>query len=113
MMKHIAGALIFLALSASPGLAQTAPNFTAAQKQFDTTCAGCHGEGAAGGDRAPSLINNITLRPMNQAQIHDLIKSGTPGGMPAFNNLPENQLQELAGWLRSLNHVGVRYQARR
>jgi PQQ-dependent dehydrogenase (methanol/ethanol family) len=105
MMKHIAGALIIAALSASPGLAQTAPNFAAAQKQFDTTCAGCHGEGAAGGDRAPSLINNITLRPMTQAQIHDLIKSGTPGGMPAFSNLPENQLQELASWLRSLNQT--------
>ena len=25
--------------------------------------------------------------------------------MPAFNNLPENQLQELAGWLRSLNQT--------
>ena len=105
MMKHIAGALIIAALSASPGLAQGAPNFAAAQKQFDTTCAGCHGEGAAGGDRAPSLINNITLRPMTQAQIHDLIKSGTQGGMPAFNNLPESQLQELAGWLRSLNQT--------
>jgi PQQ-dependent dehydrogenase (methanol/ethanol family) len=105
MMKHIAGALIIAALSASPGLAQTAPNFAAAQKQFDTTCAGCHGEGGAGGDRAPSLINNITLRPMTQAQIHDLIKSGTQGGMPAFNNLPENQLQDLAGWLRSLNQT--------
>jgi len=105
MMKHIAGALIIVALSASPGLAQTTQNFAAAQKQFDTTCAGCHGEGGAGGDRAPSLMNNITLRPMTQAQIHDLIKSGTPGGMPAFNNLPENQLQELAGWLRSLNQT--------
>jgi PQQ-dependent dehydrogenase (methanol/ethanol family) len=106
MMKHVAGALIIAALSASPGLAQTqgAPGFAAAQKLFDGTCAGCHGEGATGGDRAPTLINNITLRPMTQAQIRDLIKSGTPGGMPAFN-LPENQLQELAGWLRSLNQT--------
>ena len=106
MMKNIAGALIIAALSASPGRAQTqaAPSFAAAQKQFDGTCAGCHGEGGGGGDRAPALINNITLRPMTQAQIRDLIKSGTPGGMPAFN-LPENQLQELAGWLRSLNQT--------
>ncbi|HEY1877323.1 MAG TPA: c-type cytochrome, partial [Rhizomicrobium sp.] len=106
MMKHIAGALIIATFSASPGLAQTQgqPSFAAAQKLFDGTCAGCHGEGGGGGDRAPALINNITLRPMTQAQIHDVIKSGTPGGMPAFN-LPENQLQELAGWLRSLNQT--------
>ncbi len=33
--------------------AQEAGDFTAAQAQFDTTCAACHGEGATGGDRAP------------------------------------------------------------
>ncbi len=98
MMKHIAGALIIVASCASPGLAQTqaAPGFAAAQNRFDGTCAGCHGEGATGGDRAPALINNITLRPMTQAQIRDLIKSGTPGGMPAFN-LPENRASRAGG----------------
>ena len=102
MMKHIAGGLLIAALWVMPGMAQTQANFAAAQKQFDSTCAGCHGEGGAGGDRAPALTNNITLRPMNEAQIRDLIKSGTPGGMPAFN-LPDSQLQQLAAWLRSLN----------
>src|SRR5438105_15732366 len=101
MLKHVVGALFVAALSASPGLAQTA-GFAAAQKLFDTTCAGCHGEGGAGGDRAPALTNNINLRAMNEAQIHDLIKSGTQGGMPAFN-LPDSELQQLASWLRSLN----------
>lgn len=103
MIKTIAGALILAALSASPGMAQApAAGFAAAQKQFDGVCAGCHGEGGAGGDRAPALANNITLRTMTQVQIRDLIKSGTPGGMPAFN-LPDSNLQQLAAWLRSLN----------
>ena len=106
MIKHIAGALMIAALSAAPGMAQTpaapASGFAAAQKQFDGVCAGCHGEGGGGGDRAPALVNNVTLRTMTEAQIRDLIKSGTPGGMPAFN-LPDNNLQQLAGWLRSLN----------
>ncbi len=98
-MKHIAGAVIVAALWASPAMAQ----FSAPPKQFDSMCEGCHGEGGAGGDRAPALMNNITLRPMTEAQIRDLIKSGTPGGMPAFNNLPDSDLRELAAWLRSLN----------
>jgi PQQ-dependent dehydrogenase (methanol/ethanol family) len=103
MIKTIAGALIIAALSASPGMAQApASSFAAAQKQFDGVCAGCHGEGGAGGDRAPALVNNVTLRTMTEAQIRNLIKSGTPGGMPAFN-LPNSNLQQLAGWLRSLN----------
>jgi PQQ-dependent dehydrogenase (methanol/ethanol family) len=104
MMKTIAGLLIVTALSALPAMAQApgASGFAAAQKRFDSVCAGCHGEGGNGGDRAPALMNNITLRGMNEAQVRDLIRSGTPGGMPAFN-LPEADLQQLASWLRSLN----------
>src|SRR5258705_4864930 len=102
MIKIIAGALTIAALWVSAAMAQAPAGFAAAQKQFDGVCAGCHGEGGAGGDRAPALMNNITLRTMNEAQIRDLIKNGTPGGMPAFN-LPDSELQQLAGWLRSLN----------
>ncbi|HMH65243.1 MAG TPA: c-type cytochrome, partial [Rhizomicrobium sp.] len=102
MIKILAGALLLAVLSVSSAMAQ-APDFAAAQKQFDSTCAGCHGEGGAGGDRAPALMNNIVLRAMTQAQIAGLIKSGTPGGMPAFSNLPDSNLQQLASWLRSLN----------
>jgi len=106
MLKHIAGALLMAALWVTPSMAQAPSAFAAAQKQFDTTCAGCHGEGGAGGDRAPALTNNINLRIMNAAQIQGLIKSGTPGGMPAFN-LPDSTLQQLASWLRSLNQSAL------
>lgn len=101
MIRHIAGALVLAALCASPASGQST-NFAAAQKQFDATCAGCHGEGGAGGDRAPALINNIAIRAMTEAQVQGLIKSGTSGGMPAFN-LPDSELVQLASWLRSLN----------
>src|SRR6476619_4452207 len=98
MTKNLASALIAAALITAQGKAQT----PAAQKQFDSLCQGCHGEGGNGGDRAPALVNNPSLRARNEAQIRDLIKNGTSGGMPAFK-LPENELQSLAGWLRSLN----------
>ena len=83
MMKHIAGAVMLASLWASPAAAQ----FAAPPKLFETTCEGCHGEGGAGGDRAPALMNNITLRAMNEAQIRDLVKSGTPGGMPGIAHM--------------------------
>jgi PQQ-dependent dehydrogenase (methanol/ethanol family) len=103
MMKTIAGTLIVAALLVAPAVAQPpASGFAAAQKQFDSVCAGCHGEGGNGGDRAPALTNNINLRTMTEAQIRDLIGTGTPGGMPAFK-LPAGELQQLASWLRSLN----------
>src|SRR5438128_1630509 len=102
MTKNIAGALIAAALIAVQVPAQPAADFAAAQKQFKNLCEGCHGEGGNGGDRAPALVNNPSLRTRKEAQIHDLIKNGTPGGMPAFK-LPENELRSLAQWLRSLN----------
>ena len=106
MTKNIASALITAGLLTAQGMAQTpaapASDFAAAQKQFNSLCEGCHGEGGNGGDRAPALVNNRSLRTRNEAQIRDLIRSGTPGGMPAFK-LPEGDLQSLARWLRSLN----------
>ena len=102
MTKSIASAVIAAAVIAAQGMAQSASDFAAARKQFDGLCAGCHGEGGSGGDRAPALVNNRSLRTRTEVQIRDLIKSGTPGGMPAFK-LPDSELQSLAGWLRSLN----------
>src|SRR5262245_41706140 len=99
MMKHIAGALLIAALRSGPALAQ---DLAAAQKRFDSTCESCHGEGGAGGDRAPALMNNPFLRTQNEAQIRELISNGTPGGMPSFK-LPDNELQALAQWIHSLN----------
>jgi PQQ-dependent dehydrogenase (methanol/ethanol family) len=70
--------------------------------QFETLCSGCHGGGGRGGERAPALVNNRSLRSRSESQIHDLIRDGTPGGMPSFP-LPEEQLQALARWAHSLN----------
>ncbi len=107
MKKIILGGLIAIAaLFAVQSLAQipapSASRFAAAQKQFDNLCEGCHGEGGAGGDRAPALANNPTLRGMNEMQISELISTGTAGGMPSFK-LPADELRSLAQWLRSLN----------
>ncbi len=89
-----------LAVAALPAIAQ-APT-PQAEKRFNQTCAGCHGQGGAGGDRAPALTNNRGLRTSNESQIAELIRNGTRGGMPAFP-LPEEELQSLARWVRSLN----------
>ena len=66
MTKNIAIALL-TAVVIAQGMAQTpaAPtsDFAAAQKQFDTLCAGCHGEGGNGGDRVPALVNNRSCAP--------------------------------------------------
>jgi PQQ-dependent dehydrogenase (methanol/ethanol family) len=106
MTKNIASAMIAAALIAGQAAAQApaapAADFAAAQKQFRSLCEGCHGEGGGGGDRAPALVNNPGLRTRNEAQIRELIRTGTPGGMPAFK-LADAELRPIARWLRSLN----------
>ena len=77
-------------------------DFSHTEKQFSQLCESCHGEGGEGGDRAPALVNSRSLRRRSESQIRDLIKNGTPGGMPPFA-LPERELQSLATWVHSRN----------
>jgi PQQ-dependent dehydrogenase (methanol/ethanol family) len=94
-MQQLAAATILVFLASSHAGGQ-------AIKEFERLCGGCHGEGGAGGDRAPALAGNRELRGRSESQIAEIIRNGTPGGMPAFS-LPESQLHLLAGWIRSLN----------
>jgi PQQ-dependent dehydrogenase (methanol/ethanol family) len=70
--------------------------------QFSKVCEACHGAGATGTDRGPALVNNRKIRRSSEAQIRDIIRKGTPGGMPAFA-LPDQQVASLAKWVRALN----------
>src|SRR3954453_8942243 len=95
IVRIAAYALCFASLSA----AQTG---SGKPEQYARLCASCHGVAATGSERGPSLLDNRSLRSRSEKQIHDLIRRGTAGGMPAFA-LPEEQLQPLAQWVRSLN----------
>jgi len=72
------------------------------EKHFVNLCAGCHGEAAKGTDRGPALIDNRKLRNRSEDQISEIIRGGTPGGMPPFS-LAEPELRLLARWIRSMN----------
>ena len=76
---------------------------TAARHIFETNCAACHGPGGAGGERAPALNGNPDLRKLSAADIENIIREGTSGGMPAFSSLPASDVAALAGWIHSMN----------
>ncbi len=97
-MRFLAVVLELLCL-ASCAAAQTRPE---ADRLFEELCLGCHGEGAKGTDRGPTLVNSRSLRSRSQKQIHDVIRNGTQGGMPPFA-LPEDRLQSLAAWVHARN----------
>jgi len=75
---------------------------TPPEKQFAAICASCHGPTALGTDRGPALVESRTLRNRPQDEIRELIRNGTPGGMPPFP-LPEDELRPLARWVHALN----------
>jgi PQQ-dependent dehydrogenase (methanol/ethanol family) len=103
-------AMLFFQVSAQeaqparPGI--SAGEAAQAVRDFNTTCAGCHGDNAGGGDRAPALIDNPHLRALDPAGIAAIIRGGQRG-MPPFPNLPQAELNRLAGWLHSLNISGL------
>jgi mono/diheme cytochrome c family protein len=105
-MQKLAPLSVALAVTVFPAFAQAptagGSDLAQAEKRFNQTCAGCHGQSGTGGDRAPALVNNRGLRTRSEKQIADLIRNGTRGGMPAFP-LPEQELSSLARWVRSLN----------
>jgi PQQ-dependent dehydrogenase (methanol/ethanol family) len=75
----------------------------AAKQVFETNCAACHGPGGAGGDRAPALDDNPDLRKRSAADIENVIREGTSGGMPPFSSLPASDVAGLARWIHSMN----------
>jgi len=73
-----------------------------AVKLYERHCATCHGDDASGSDRGPGHFRSRRLRTRSLSEIHDIIQKGTAAGMPPFP-LPEDQLQALAGFVRSMN----------
>lgn len=71
---------------------------------FRTRCAFCHGANAAGGERGPSILSRIPLRP--DGELGDLIHKGIPGaGMPGIA-LDPVQTKALIAHLRTFHPRG-------
>jgi PQQ-dependent dehydrogenase (methanol/ethanol family) len=102
----LAAAALLGALGTAPARAQQ--NQSAAREHFEASCAGCHGSGGGGGDRAPALADNPDLRRLDADGIANIIRRGTPRGMPSFASLPPEQLARIATWLKSMNESALR-----
>src|SRR3954468_23199833 len=70
------------------------------QQQFQSRCAGCHGEDGTGGAHGPSIVE--TSRPYRaptRDAIRSLILNGTPdAGMPPFR-ISEAQADAIAAYV--------------
>jgi cytochrome c oxidase cbb3-type subunit III len=65
-------------------------------------CSGCHANG--GGGIGPALMDEKWIYGGDIHSIFATIRDGRPNGMPAFaGKLPEDQIWELAAYVRSLS----------
>ena len=105
-----AAAMLFFQVSAqeaqAPAPVISAADAAQAVRDFNSTCASCHGENGGGGDRAPALVDNPHLRTLDAGGIEAIIRTGQRA-MPPFPNLPQGQLSRLGAWLHSLNISGL------
>jgi mono/diheme cytochrome c family protein len=76
------------------------------QRRFRELCTGCHGregQGGQGEGKGPNLMNSWEVRRAKDTQLFDSIKNGIKEtAMPPFQ-LPDTQISELVGYVRSLN----------
>src|SRR5690349_9021896 len=87
--------LLLLGLSAQP--APAPPVFTA-------RCSACHGDDARGTARGPGLVLNPRIATQSAEQLRAYLERGNPGaGMPAFSDVPADDLLALARYLRRIN----------
>lgn len=81
------------------------PAAIAAGKQLFNAmnCSGCHFNG--GGGIGPALMDNVWIYGDSIENIAATIREGRPNGMPSFRGfLPEEQIWQVAAYVRSLSH---------
>src|SRR5438094_214749 len=79
------------------------PDRARGQKVYAEHCAGCHGADFRGTDQGPGLTGNPRMRRMSIQRLRNIITNGIPNsGMPPFD-LPAQDLDALAPFVRSLN----------
>jgi glucose/arabinose dehydrogenase len=87
------------------GASLALPTDAAAQEApqlFSANCAGCHGEGLAGG-RGPSLFAQSLLAEHSDGELRRIIGTGIEAnGMPSFKDvLKEDQIAQIVSYLRN------------
>src|SRR6266542_3740910 len=87
-------------------IAQNSPTTASSvdvKKTYAKLCAGCHGADAHGTQQGPGLAANPWVRRRSVQSLRNLIRKGIPAaGMPPFD-LPDAELDALAGLVASLN----------
>jgi len=74
------------------------------RKSYEARCSMCHGLDARGGEHAPGIANSRDVQQKSDKALFQIIRGGLPAaGMPSFPTLPENEIEAVVKYLRSLS----------
>ena len=76
----------------------------AGSKLFTNSCAGCHGPRGEGG-RGPNLRNRGVWHSLDEQDLFQTIQKGMPGADMPATNLPDEQIWQLAAFVRGLERA--------
>ena len=92
--------LVFLIPLALCG--QTDTGLEQGKAVFRSNCAFCHGL-TGGGGRGPNLVTSLLTHQDTDDPLKRVIKNGVPGTtMPSFSSMPDDEMSNLAAYLRTL-----------
>jgi putative heme-binding domain-containing protein len=78
-------------------------SIAAGRKSYETHCSMCHGLDARGGEHAPGIANSRDVQGKSDKAIFQIIRGGLPAaGMPSFPTLPDNEVESVVKYLRTL-----------
>jgi len=83
-------------------LAGQPDSILAGKKLYAASCSGCHGANAEGG-RGPNLAEGRQIRRLNDTALFASIKKGVPGTDMPPTNLPDDQIWQVAAFVRDLS----------
>jgi cytochrome c oxidase cbb3-type subunit III len=78
----------------------------AGSKLFTNSCAGCHGPRGEGG-RGPNLRNRGVWHTLDEQELFQTIQKGVPGADMPATNLPDDQIWQLAAFVRALSAPAI------
>jgi alcohol dehydrogenase (cytochrome c) len=107
-MMRIATLIVGGALFAADARAQA---IEAGRRQFQSRCAGCHGEDGTGGARGFNIVDVRQPRATSKEAARDLIRNGIPNrGMPAFS-IADEEIDAIAAYVLSLKSSTANFPA--
>jgi cytochrome c oxidase cbb3-type subunit III len=93
--------LLVFGLMLRDGHAQESEAVRGVQRYMEY-CAGCHGADAKGGDKGPALISATSPLSASDAELFQIVRDGTKGGMPAFAQIGDANIRAVVQVLRTL-----------